>query len=252
MPEQQFLSENSFEMDSQSSPRSCGPVSPAAESSASECGHSSAGLSPCDFYAPNSASPGACSDITAPEGAQFNFARTLLSLESPRVLDETEAKVFRRKRAAQRERRRLKQHRDAFEALQSILPGDTKRLSRVDILQQAAYYIEDLAETLKNVEREEEMRVNNTAHGPSLCLWAGAADGMASFGAQPTFQPHPTQTTTLPPSFSACLPPTANDEYFCQPVPSESQPAVEATLGEWPWLSEPFTNLSDMVSKYLQ
>lgn len=101
------------------------------------------------------ASPYASSDAAAIDDERLSFARVLAMYEAPRVLDEREARVFRRVRAAKRERRRLAQHRNAFEALQGVLPGNTKRLSRLDILQLATNYIFDLTKLLHSAERQE-------------------------------------------------------------------------------------------------
>lgn len=66
----------------------------------------------------------------------------------PRVLSRAESAAYRRQRAQLREQRRLKQQREAFEKLQEALPGNTSRLSRLDLLRLAIRHIHKLNKAL--------------------------------------------------------------------------------------------------------
>lgn len=83
-------------------------------------------------------------------------------LLNPRVLGRAESAAYRRQRAKLREHRRLVQQREAFEKLQGALPGNTSRMSRLDLLRLAIRHIQELHRSLS-----EEQDSPSTANSGS-------------------------------------------------------------------------------------
>lgn len=77
----------------------------------------------------------------------------LKAVKLPKVMDVSEVKVYRRKQATKREARRAVAIRKAFTSLEDCIPGHEERsFTRLEILEQAASYINDLTSALKQTE----------------------------------------------------------------------------------------------------
>ena len=108
---------------------------------------------PCEPYSPENMSE--TSEMSAiPAGSELGSSIDHEMLH-PRVLDKAESAHFRRLRSAKREVRRLRLQKEAFQHLQKLLPGDTRRMSRLDLLRHTTDYIAMLQ---AKVEKQQQQR----------------------------------------------------------------------------------------------
>eukprot|EP00117_Sycon_ciliatum_P029489 scpid66928/ scgid23468/ len=76
-------------------------------------------------------------------------------LLNPRVLGKEESAHFRKIRSAKREVKRLRLQKEAFQRLSQLLPCDTRRMSRLDLLRQTTEYIRELQTAVEEQKRRQ-------------------------------------------------------------------------------------------------
>lgn len=125
--------------------------------------------------------------LTSSQAFALSGAAPSAMIDLPRVMSVSEAGKFRRQRATGRERKRAGNIRSAFTALAECLPdGSSKRLSRLDILQAAAKYIDELNSSLSS-EVSAVMKVCNTPAQPATAKTTVAATGRKELPIQESF-----------------------------------------------------------------